>query len=333
MLAGVFNLVSELGWACDWCAVSWATVCPSPGGTSLPQIYSREDNQPVLSGYNISPSNVNPSSRSPGTSLKSLTMTPQEKIEKLRRRQQMQALLAIQKQQQQLNHQVSNNDHSVEKKCLHENQIQLIQEGNIKVEEIVCSLPSIDPNSPIEQDDSNTVSMIVDENYYVEETILHRLEDIIAKLDIRIRLCIRDSLFRLAQSAKHRHYASDTSSTNKNSRDELEVLAKETSSDHSTWAAQFQSRMSSGIATHASSSLQGSHTLGLVDMTEGSKALEDNEESGLNCIGTLGDSPSLHVSHVKLDVLAIVDPDMDSRPSIEWGFNGLDTLMRSISCG
>ncbi|GMP41206.1 hypothetical protein CsSME_00011386 [Camellia sinensis var. sinensis] len=203
--------------------------------TSLPQIYSREDNQPVLSGYNISPSNVNPSSRSPGTSLKSLTMTPQEKIEKLRRRQQMQALLAIQKQQQHLNHQVSNNDHSVEKKCLHENQIQLIQEGNIKVEEIVCSLPSIDPNSPIEQDDSNTVSMIVDENYYVEETILHRLEDIIAKLDIRIRLCIRDSLFRLAQSAKHRHYASDTSSTNKNSRDELEVLAKETSSDHSSF--------------------------------------------------------------------------------------------------
>ncbi|KAL7204690.1 hypothetical protein ACSBR2_017737 [Camellia fascicularis] len=201
--------------------------------TSLPQIYSREDNQPVLSGYNISPSNINPSSRSLGTSLKSLTMTPQEKIKKLRRHQQMQALLAIQKQQQQLNHQVSNNDHSVEKKCLHENQIQLIQEGNIKVEEIVCSLPSIDPNSPIEQDDSNTVSMIVDENYYVEETILHRLEDIIAKLDIRIRLCIRDSLFRLAQSTKHRHYASDTSITNKNSRDELEVLAKETSSDHS----------------------------------------------------------------------------------------------------
>ncbi|THG18615.1 hypothetical protein TEA_020011 [Camellia sinensis var. sinensis] len=30
--AGLFNLVSELGWACDWCAVCLATVCRGPEG-------------------------------------------------------------------------------------------------------------------------------------------------------------------------------------------------------------------------------------------------------------------------------------------------------------
>lgn len=47
------------------------------------------------------------------------------------------------------------------------------------------------------------------------------------QLDSRIRLCIRDSLFRLAKSAVQRHYTSDTSSTNTCSKDEPEGLAKE----------------------------------------------------------------------------------------------------------
>ncbi|KOM37165.1 hypothetical protein LR48_Vigan03g054600 [Vigna angularis] len=83
-------------------------------------------------------------------------------------------------------------------------------------------LPAPDP--PIEQDDSNTMSVAVG-NDFVEDTIFYQLQDIISKLDIKIRLCIRDSLIRLAQSATQRHYASDTNSTNKSSRDELEVEA------------------------------------------------------------------------------------------------------------
>ncbi|KAI9398580.1 hypothetical protein POPTR_003G200300v4 [Populus trichocarpa] len=42
--------------------------------------------------------------------------------------------------------------------------------------------------------------------------------------------CIRDSLFRLAQSAMQRHYASDTGSTNNSSRDEQVAAKEETSS-------------------------------------------------------------------------------------------------------
>lgn len=41
------------------------------------------------------------------------------------------------------------------------------------------------------------------------------------QLELQIRLCIRDSLFRLAQSAMQRQYPIDTSSTNTGSRDNV----------------------------------------------------------------------------------------------------------------
>ncbi|KAG8363698.1 hypothetical protein BUALT_Bualt19G0049500 [Buddleja alternifolia] len=132
-------------------------------------------------------------------------MTPKEKIEKLRRRQQMRAILAIQKQQQQFGNQA---------------EYPIMDGGKVEVDESLSSIPSLDPNSPIEHDESNTSSMAFD-NCSVEESVLSRLQDTIAKLDIQIRLCIRDSLFRLAQSAMQRQYSSVTSSTNTRSIDEV----------------------------------------------------------------------------------------------------------------
>lgn len=44
---------------------------------------------------------------------------------------------------------------------------------------------------------------------------------------MKLRLCIRDSLFRLAQSSMQRQYAGDTFSTNKSSRDEREVVGQD----------------------------------------------------------------------------------------------------------
>ncbi|KAI9215605.1 hypothetical protein POPTR_T126406v4 [Populus trichocarpa] len=173
--------------------------------------------QPLASGYEVSSGNANPINKLADCPVKPQRMTPQEKIEKLRRRQQIQAMLAIQKQQQQLVHQ----------KCSQENQIQHVEGADLEVEDL-STLASFDPNSPIEQDDSNTVSLAVND-YSMEDTVLYRLQDIISKLDVRIRLCIRDSLFRLAQSAMQRHYASDTGSTNNSSRDE-QVAAKEKTS-------------------------------------------------------------------------------------------------------
>ncbi|XP_011042158.1 PREDICTED: uncharacterized protein LOC105137914 isoform X1 [Populus euphratica] len=176
--------------------------------------------QPLASGYEVSSvsGNANPINKLADCPVKPQRMTPQEKIEKLRRRQQIQAMLAIQKQQQQLVHQ----------KCSQENQIQHVEGADLEVEDL-STLSSFDPNSPIEQDDSNTVSLAVND-YSMEDTVLYRLQDIISKLDVRIRLCIRDSLFRLAQSAMQRHYASDTGSTNNSSRDEQVAAKEETSS-------------------------------------------------------------------------------------------------------
>ncbi|PNT46577.2 hypothetical protein POPTR_003G200300v4 [Populus trichocarpa] len=59
-------------------------------------------------------------------------------------------------------------------------------------------------------------------------SIVHQLsyQSWMSELDF----CIRDSLFRLAQSAMQRHYASDTGSTNNSSRDEQVAAKEETSS-------------------------------------------------------------------------------------------------------
>ncbi|KAI8545956.1 hypothetical protein RHMOL_Rhmol07G0078100 [Rhododendron molle] len=202
---------------------------PYPTRTSLPHSHNREEEKPVFSGCEVSTSTTNPLSRFSGTFTKPLTMTPQEKIEKLRRRQQMHALLAIQRQQQQFSNKVSSSDHSVSLKC-HDDQIQLMPGGNIEVEETVSTLLSIDPNSPAVHDGLNSIPMVVDDCHSVEAITLHQLQEIVAKLDIRMRIFMRDSLFRLAQSAMHRHYAGDTSSINKNSGDELEFCTDETSS-------------------------------------------------------------------------------------------------------
>ncbi|KAG4971090.1 hypothetical protein JHK85_037511 [Glycine max] len=176
--------------------------------------------QPLLSGYEASLGVMNPVSKSVDL-VKPLTMTPQEKIEKLRRRQQMQAMLAIQKQQQEFSHQVPSSNKSMNEKCAIEMHSQLCDGADPEIEDLRTTL---DP--PTEQDDSNTISLAIDD-LFVEDTILYMLQDVISKLDVNIRLCIRDSLFRLAQSAMQRNYASDTSSTNNSSREELKVAARE----------------------------------------------------------------------------------------------------------
>ncbi|ESR33995.1 hypothetical protein CICLE_v10004446mg [Citrus x clementina] len=196
---------------------------PYPAMPVLSHMQSGEfKHQSLSSCYNVSPGKAKHVNKSAAAPAKSLTMTPQEKIEKLRRRQQMQAMLAIQKQQQQFSHQVSK-DHS-NPQNFQENKIQLVDGADLEVGDL-SALPSFDPNSPVEQDDSNT-SCSPPDNNPVADTILYRLQVVIAQLDLRIRLCIRDSLFRLAQSTMQRHYASDTGSTNKCSRDEPEVVTE-----------------------------------------------------------------------------------------------------------
>ncbi|CAI0461811.1 unnamed protein product [Linum tenue] len=167
-------------------------------------------NQSLLPGYDVSP-NQSSINNLNGAAVKSKMMTSQEKIEKLRRRQQMRAILAIQKQQQQF----------INKRAWEETQVQQ-SSGDMEGVEDPSGLSTFELGSPPEQDDSSMVSLSV-KDYGTEESTLHQLQDIIAKLDVTIRLCIRDSLFRLAQSATQRHSVNDTRCTNISCKDELGV--------------------------------------------------------------------------------------------------------------
>lgn len=173
--------------------------------TVLPHTYLQEDDdRKGILPYEASPTNLD---RKTSDALpQPLRMTPQEKIEKLRRRQQMQALLAIQKQQQQYSHHGSLDEHP-------------------KIQPEVNNT-CFDPKSS-EQDDSDILSVVVDDCCSIEVAILHQIQNKIDKLDVNTRLCIRDSLFRLAQSAKLRHYSNDTSCSNGSSK--ADPLAKEES--------------------------------------------------------------------------------------------------------
>ncbi|KAH6824594.1 hypothetical protein C2S53_010408 [Perilla frutescens var. hirtella] len=180
-----------------------------PTTTVLPQFHPGDENHELMSSsYEVPLASSNSIRNSEDAAAKPPAMTPREKIEKLRRRQQMRAILAIQKQQLQFGNQVSVSEHSG------------MEGGKIEVNESLGTFPSLEPNSPAEHYDSSAISMTFD-NCSVEESVLNRLQDTIAKLDIQIRLCIRDSLFRLAQSAVQRQYHNDTSSTSTSSRDEV----------------------------------------------------------------------------------------------------------------
>lgn len=149
-----------------------------PAMSMLPQAQSGDLRQHfLLSEYEVSPGIVNPV-RKPMDSVKSLTMTPQEKIEKLRRRQQMQAMLAIQKQQQQLGHQVPSTNKSMTQKYPLEMQSHVFDGADPEVEDL-RTLPALD--LPTEQDDSNAVSVATND-HFVEDSILYMLQDIISKV-------------------------------------------------------------------------------------------------------------------------------------------------------
>ncbi|KAL8098293.1 protein LNK2-like isoform X2 [Apium graveolens] len=171
----------------------------------------------------------------PSSPANPLTMTPQEKIKKLRQRQQLRAMLAIQKQQKQFGHPTSESEHSICQNHTITDQMQPMG-GNLEVDNGTSTILTLDTNSPLEQDYSGTMAMATDDCSAGNE-ILGRLQDVVAKLDVQLRLCIRDSLCRLAQSAMQRQYAKDTNSTMKRSENYLEFLPEKESNTASRSAA------------------------------------------------------------------------------------------------
>lgn len=153
---------------------------------------------------------------------KPLAMSPEEKIEKLRRRQQAHAMLAIQQQQQQIGHQIFGTENSAS----HENKLQDASNTNICLEEIENKpLPSAN-NLLFGHEGSQCLSTLSNGNS-VERTIYYQLQEALKKLDIRARLCIRDSLFRLASSSTERQYTSDVSNMDKSTEGKCDIPANE----------------------------------------------------------------------------------------------------------
>ncbi|XP_063941088.1 protein LNK2 isoform X1 [Daucus carota subsp. sativus] len=206
----------------------FTTALFSPSGHT--HVHIQDPFTPILPQFHSS-SKV-PSGRSktlnkfPASSANPLTMTPEEKIKKLRRRQQLRAMLAIQKQQKQFGHDTSESQQSIYQKYTIPDQLQLAG-GNLEVD-----VSTLNMNSPAEQDYSGTMSLASDD-CCPESAILYRLQNIVAKLDVQLRLCIRDSLCRLAQSATQRQHAKDTGSAMKQSGNYLNSLSEEgTNSDN-----------------------------------------------------------------------------------------------------
>lgn len=117
---------------------------------------------------------------SPGSPANPLTMSPQEKIKKLRQRQQLRAMLAIQKQRKQFGHQTSESEHSICLKHTIADQMQPMG-GNLEVDNGTSTILSINTNSPLEQDYSGTMFMVTDD-CSAENEILYRLQDVVAKV-------------------------------------------------------------------------------------------------------------------------------------------------------
>lgn len=145
---------------------------------------------------------------------KPLMMTPQEKIEKLRRRQQRQALIAIQQQKQQFGQEGSVSGTLV------------AQAYSPRKMNLDFSKGIIDENAPEQtsagHQEIQRKSEIPDDPF-MEDKIYYELEDALGKLDTNIQLSIRDSLLRLADSSSQRQIAGYRTGSTKSKRDGGEV--------------------------------------------------------------------------------------------------------------
>jgi hypothetical protein len=159
-------------------------------------------------------------------------MTRQEKLEKLRRRQQMQAQLAVEHQHQQLALQgLTAIEVPVLPKMLVEPS-EITPGSHLKQSAISLSVKSSSEMSPEGSfsvgQTNNTQPLLGEEEQTMEADVLLRLQNMITQLADKTRLFIRDSLYRLARSARARQ-ATGVSSTHASDEDSEYELEPSTS--------------------------------------------------------------------------------------------------------
>ncbi|KAJ6794529.1 protein LNK1-like isoform X2 [Iris pallida] len=88
---------------------------------------------------------------------------------------------------------------------------QLETRGGIEQEDIGLELSPVETNSKVAHKSSCMTSVVSDDISFKATSFL-QLQDVMHQLDVRTKQCIRDSLYRLARSAHHRHSFSNTNS-------------------------------------------------------------------------------------------------------------------------
>ncbi|XP_026662110.2 protein LNK1-like isoform X2 [Phoenix dactylifera] len=138
------------------------------------------------------------------------TMTPGEKMEK--HKQQLHGSVTVDHKHQQ----TSCTSKTMVMKNHHRSQHE--KGCSSEQEERSIGLSAIDKDSSIMQENS-FMTTVSSDDISLEATSFQQLQDVVDQLDVRTKRCIRDSLYRLAKSARQRHIFSNASNCSRESRD------------------------------------------------------------------------------------------------------------------
>ncbi|KAG1334573.1 protein LNK1 [Cocos nucifera] len=148
------------------------------------------------------------------------TMTPEEKMEK--HKQQLHGSVTVDHRHQQ----TSCTSKTMAMKNRHKSQHE--KGCSSEQEERNIGFSAIDKDSSIMQENSFMTAVSSDDGL-LEATSFQQLQDAIDQLDVRTKLCIRDSLYRLARSARQRHLFSNASNCSRENRHARGTQSTETS--------------------------------------------------------------------------------------------------------
>ncbi|KAH8937578.1 hypothetical protein BDL97_16G035600 [Sphagnum fallax] len=137
-------------------------------------------------------------------------MTPEEKLEKLRWQQQMQASLAVGQLASQI---MTGLDAPVLSKLIAQPQ-EVLAACEPEPEPEGNTLSSNNPETPLSVGQSSAGALLNEEDETLQAAVLHQLESTMMKLELGTRLDIRDALYRLAESAKKRQLTPADSGNN-----------------------------------------------------------------------------------------------------------------------
>ncbi|XP_068643321.1 protein LNK1-like [Aristolochia californica] len=144
------------------------------------------------------PNNVHPLRRSPDHHFKPSVFVPGEKVQKFHQRRQLHSQYSGGSQEQTASH-TGIDDETPTQKQINHVQDELGGDSEAEVTRVECL------DSSAIQDSSSCMSSVLSNGISPEAASFQQLQDVMEQLDIKTKLCIRDSLYRLARSAEQRH--------------------------------------------------------------------------------------------------------------------------------